>query len=73
MFLSADIETYGHIGSGPGCTSLTEHGKATEPREDEVRERVGQEKQGGIQSKTRKELELSEVQGMCPQGTREQK
>ena len=70
MFLSADIETYGHIGSGPVAYA------ATEPREDEVRDRVGQEKQGGIhtkteslrrtESKTRKELELSEVQGMCP-------
>ena len=79
MFLSADIEAYGHIGSGPGCASLTEHGKATEPREDEVRERVGQEKQGGIHSKTEslrrtesktiKELGLSEVQRMCPRKT----
>ena len=39
--LSADIEAHGHIGSCPGYALLASHGKATKPRKDEFRERVG--------------------------------
>ena len=39
--LSVDIEAHGNIRSCPGCALLTLHGKATKPRKDEFRERVG--------------------------------
>ena len=39
--LSADMEAHGHIGSCPGYALLLSHGKATKPREDDFRERVG--------------------------------
>ena len=39
--LSADVEAHGHIGSSPGHALLASHGKATKPRKDEFRERVG--------------------------------
>ena len=39
--LSADIEAHGHMGSCPGYALLTSQGKATKPRKDEFRERVG--------------------------------
>ena len=32
---------HGHVGCCPGCALLTLHGKATKPRKDEFRERVG--------------------------------
>ena len=38
---SANIEADGHMGCCPGYALLTSHGKATKPREDEFRERVG--------------------------------
>ena len=38
--LSADIEAHGHTGGCPGCAALASHGKATEPHNDECRERV---------------------------------
>ena len=38
--LFADIETHGHMGSGPGCTLLTSHGEEAKPRKNEFRERV---------------------------------
>ena len=39
--LFADIEVHGHIGNGPGCGLLISRGKATKPRKDEFRKRVG--------------------------------
>ena len=39
--LYAGTEAHGHIGSCPGYALLTVYGKATQPREDEFRERVG--------------------------------
>ena len=39
--LSANIEAHGHMGSCLGYALLTLHGKATNPRKDEFRERVG--------------------------------
>ena len=39
--LYAGTEAHGHIGSCPGKALLTLHGKATKPRMDEFRERVG--------------------------------
>ena len=38
--LSADIEAHGHTGGCPGCAALASHGKATEPHNDECRERI---------------------------------
>ena len=35
------IEAHGHIGSCPGYALPASHGKATKPRKDEFRERVG--------------------------------
>ena len=35
------LKITGHIGSCPGYALLTSHGKATKPRKDEFRERVG--------------------------------
>ena len=37
----SDIETHEHIGSCVGYALLTSHGKATKPRKDEFRKRVG--------------------------------
>ena len=37
--LSADIEAHGHTGGCPGCAALASHGRATEPNNDECRER----------------------------------
>ena len=39
--LNAGTEAHGHIGSCPGYALLTLNGKATKPRKDEFRERVG--------------------------------
>ena len=39
--LSAIIEAHGHTGSCPRYALFTLHGKATKPRKDELRERVG--------------------------------
>ena len=39
--LYAGTEAHGHIGSCPGYALFTLHGKATKPRKDEFRERVG--------------------------------
>ena len=39
--MSANIEAHGHMGSCPGYALLTSQGKATKPRKDEFRERVG--------------------------------
>ena len=39
--LSADIEAHGHIGCCPEYAFLVSRGEATEPREDDFRERVG--------------------------------
>ena len=39
--MHAGTEDHGHIGSCPGYALLTSHGKATKPRKDEFRERVG--------------------------------
>ena len=39
--LSADIEAHGHMRSCPGYALLASQGKATKPREDEFRKRVG--------------------------------
>ena len=39
--LSADVEAHGHMGSCRGYALLTSQGKATKPRKDEFRERVG--------------------------------
>ena len=38
--LSADIEAHGHSGGFPGCAALASHGKATNPHNDECRERI---------------------------------
>ena len=38
--LSADIEAHGHTGGCPGCAALASHGKATNPHNDECRERI---------------------------------
>ena len=38
--LSADIEAHGHTGDCPRCAALTSHGKATQPPNDECRERI---------------------------------
>ena len=37
--LSADIEAHGHTGGCPGCAALASHGRATNPQNDERRER----------------------------------
>ena len=55
--LFADVKAQGHIGSGPVYALLVSRGKATKPRKDEFRERVGTES-------LRQSLELTEVQGM---------
>ena len=39
--LYANIEAQGHMGSCPGYALLILPGKATKPREDEFRERIG--------------------------------
>ena len=39
--LFADIEAHEHIGGCLGFAFIASHGKATKPREDEFRERVG--------------------------------
>ena len=39
--LYANTEADGHMGSCPGTALLIFHGKATKPREDEFRERIG--------------------------------
>ena len=39
--LSADGEAHGHLGRDPGYALLVSQGKATKPRKDEFRERVG--------------------------------
>ena len=38
---SVKIEAHGHMGSCPGYVLLIWQGKATKPREDVIRERVG--------------------------------
>ena len=38
--MSADIEAHGHTGGCPGCAALTSHGRATQPHNDECRERI---------------------------------
>ena len=38
--LSADIEAHGHTGGCPGCAALASHGRATQPHNDECRERT---------------------------------
>ena len=79
--LSADIEAHGHTGGCPGCAALASHGKATQPHNDECRERIRTiiertltgkawvrfktESPRQSESKRGKEIELSEVQGTC--------
>ena len=38
--LSADTEAHGHTGGFPGCAALASQRKATEPHNDECRERI---------------------------------
>ena len=65
--LSADIEAHGHTEGCPGCAALASHGKATKPHNDECRERIRTIIERTLTGRTLrgKELELSEVQGMC--------
>ena len=79
--LSADIEAHGHTGGCPGCAALASHGRATQPHNDECRERIRTiiertltgkatmntytDRIAETERKRGKELELSEVQEMC--------
>ena len=80
--LSANIEAHGHTGGCPGCAALASQGKSDKTRKDELRERFGTIIERTLTGKARmnaykdriaetqrvkkKELDLSEVQVMCP-------
>ena len=79
--VSADIEAHGHTGGSPGCAALASLGRAIKPHDDECRERIRTIIERSLTGKARmtaykdriaetervrgKELEWSEVQGMC--------
>ena len=73
--MSADIEAHGNTSGCPSCVALASHGIATKVPNDAIRERMRTIIERTVTGKTRmnaykdrkkeKELELSEVQGMC--------
>ena len=61
--LSADIEAHGHIGSCRGHALIASHGKATKPRKDEFRERVGKIFERTLAGEARMETNRDRIAG----------